>query len=636
MTTFRRTCRSIAAAATAVALSLTMLPTASAQEEPLAGPDERPASNPADIDLGQIGDLLENEMILDYVELCQSGDLSDLPLNVADTDEEAEDSPEVTAVADCSQSTGDGIAVVLPENIEVGAAAEDMTIDLGDDITIPLIGTFRLGERNLIEILSAVALDKDGLSPAVRAAAKALGYPSIEPRRLGAYSTYAQVQEDAALPYKAAFRTENGKCLRKFLGVCIEYEKIQVEYDANLTKRTEALKIAEYLTGQKYDYAKPADLPERPAPRGTSTIIGDGTQVAASMRGGDATAEAHELFGLPGIALAAADEDRSSISSALLGFASAMNMDTDEIGLTWFGGAIDFDRLREDGIVDFAGEEVEDMINTVDDLDVPALKEVSCFGLNSRATAEGLGKCTNILGTFDAYQDLREPEPGEHRQNQFGITDVTSLVLGNDALLKQLTGEAESTPFLDDLMHNVTSEDDRLKFAKDFVRFTSDTYTDEVETPQFDEDGNPVLDENGEPVMETTTRTTTAALLTSDYGFRDPVTVEWLGQRVVFFPAAEVNGDERPNYLSLPEIEAVTDDADAGLLPKVSLVTWDNAFGLGTVALDDLSRPDVIFANWLDSVTLVDDIVWLSGLLGGASGSSGSSGGGDDTEVPAA
>lgn len=622
MTIFRRTCRSIAAAATAVALSVTMLPTAAAQEEQDIEVD---VSN-VDVDLGGFQDLLENEMILDYVELCQSGDLSNLPLN------DDVEQPEVTAVADCSQSTGDGIAVVLPENIEVGSAAEEMTIDLGDDISI-LGFTLELGERNLIEILSAVVLDEDRLSPLVRSTIQALGYPNIEPRRLGAYSTYAQVQEDAALPVNEV--TER-QCTRWWVeGVlCRTWGNVQV--DTNLTKRTEALKIAEYLTGEKYDYAKPTELPERPAPRGTSTIIGDGTQVAASMRGGDATAEAHELFGLPGIALAAADEDRSSISYTRLGFASAMNMDTDEIGLTWFGGALDFDRLREDGIVDFAGEEVEDMINTVDDLDVPALKEVSCFGLNSYATAEGLGKCSNILGTIDTYQDLRDPEPGEHRQTQVGITDVTSLVLGNDALLKQFTGDAESTPFLDDLMHNVTSENDRLKFAKDFVRLTSDTYTDEVETPQLDEDGNPVLDENGEPVMETTTRTTTAALLTSDYGFRDPITVEWLGQRVVFFPAAEVNGDERPNYLKLPEIESVAADADAGLLPKVSLVTWDNAFGLGTVALDDLSRPDVIFANWLDSVTLVDDIVWLSGLLGGAGGSSGSSGGDDDAEVPAA
>ena len=619
MTVFRRTfrhpLRSIVTAATAVVLGMTVLP-AAAQEEPLAGPDERPASSPADIDLGQIGDLLENELILDYVELCRSGD------GPATDTADATDTT-VTAVADCSQSTGDGLAVVLPESVEVGAAAEDMTVDLGDDITIPLIGTFRLGERNLIEILSAVALDKDGLSPTVRRAAVALGYPSIEPRRLGAYSTYAQVQRDAALPYKAAYRTENGKCLRKIFGVCVEYEKIRVEYDANLTARTEALTIAEYLTGQKYDYTAPVDLPDRPAPRGTSTVIGDGTQVAASMRGGEATAESHELFGLPGIALAAADEERSSVSHARLGFASAMNMDADEIGLTWFGRAIDFDRLREDGVVDFAGEEVEDMIDTVDDLDVPALKEVSCFGLNSRATAEALGTCANILGTIDTYRDLRAPEPGEHRQTQVGVTDVTSLVLGNDALLKQLTGDAESTPFLDDMMHNLTSEDDRLKFAKDFVRFSSDSYTDEVEAPVLDENGDAVLDDAGEPVTETTTRTTTAAWLTSDYGFREPVTVEWSGHRVVFFPAVEVNGDERPNYLGLPEIEAVADDADAGLLPRVSLVTWDNAFGLGTVVLDDLSRPDRIVTNWLDSVTLIDYIVWLSELLGGADGSGG-------------
>lgn len=615
MTIFRRTCRSIAAAATAVALSVTMLPTATAQEEPnpqdIQGPQDIDASN-VDVDLGGFQDLLENEMILDYVELCQSGDLGNLPLN------DDIDQPEVTAVADCSQSTGDGLAVVLPENVEVGAAAEDVTIDLGGDIRV-LGFTYRLGERNLIEILSAAALGSETIKNIVSSIPyQGRNLPRIDPTKLGAYSTYAEVQRDAALPVNMQ---------RKCSGIQIGNSCIGgwVNEDANLAKRTDALKIAEYLTGEKYDYTKPVELPGRTAPRGTSTIIGDGTQVAASMRGGDATAEAHELFGLPGIALAAADEDRSSISYTRLGFASAMNMDTNEIGLTWFGGALDFDRLREDGIVDFAGEEVEDMINTVDDLDVPALKEVSCFGLNSYATAEGLGKCSNILGTIDTYQDLRDPEPGEHRQNQVGITDVTSLVLGNDALLKQFTGDAESTPFLDDLMHNVTSEDDRLKFAKDFVRLTSDTYTDEVETPQLDEDGNPVLDENGDPVMDTTTRTTTAALLTSDYGFRDPITVEWLGQRVVFFPAAEVNGDERPNYLKLPEIESAAADADAGLLPKVSLVTWDNAFGLGTITLDDLSRPDVIFANWLDSVTLVDDIIWLSELVGGGEGSSGSS-----------
>ncbi|MDN5582427.1 MAG: hypothetical protein L0G55_07650 [Corynebacterium sp.] len=602
----RRIAATTTAVATALALGAALLPTATAQDAPDDQQDVQVDTSNVDVDLGGFQDLLENEMILDYVELCQSGD-------------EASDATEVTAVADCSQSTGDGIAVVLPENIEVGSAAEEMTIDLGDDISI-LGMTLELGERNLIEILSAVVLDQDSLSPLVRRTITALGYPNIEPRRLGAYSTYAQVQQDAALPVNMV--TERYCSGVVIAGRCLGSWRERTT-DTNLATRTDALKIAGYLTGETYDYTQPVELPERPAPRGTSTVAGDGTQVAASMRGGDATAEANELFGLPGIALAAADEERSSIAYTRLGFASAMNMDTDEIGLTWFGRALDFDRLREDGIADFAGEDVEDMLDTVDDLEVPALKEVSCFGLNSRATAEGLGKCTNILGTVDTYQDLRDPEVGEHRQSQVGLTDVSSLVLGNDALLKQLTGETEDTPFLDDLMHNVTSEDDRLKFAKDFVRLTSDTYTDEVETPVLDDDGNPVLDDNGEPVTEMTTRTTSAAWLTSDYGFRDPITVEWLGQRVVFFPAVEVNGDERPNYLSLPEIEAVADDADAGLLPKVSLVTWDNAFGLGTVALDDLTRPDLILANWLDSVTLVDDIVWLSELLGSGDGGAG-------------
>lgn len=135
--------------------------------------------------------------------------------------------------------------------------------------------------------------------------------------------------------------------------------------------------------------------------------------------------------------------------------------------------------------------------------------------------------------------------------------------------------------------------------------------------PVLDEDGQPVLDEEGNPKTEKSTRETTAAWLTSDYGLREPVTVEWLGHRVVFFPAVEVNGTERPNILGTPEIEKITEDADAGLLPKISLVTWDNAFGLGTVTLDDLSRPDRIFTNWAESVTLPDDLKWIAELAAG-------------------
>jgi hypothetical protein len=132
----------------------------------------------------------------------------------------------------------------------------------------------------------------------------------------------------------------------------------------------------------------------------------------------------------------------------------------------------------------------------------------------------------------------------------------------------------------------------------------------------LDDEGNPLLDEDGDAVTEKTTRQTTAAWLTSDYGLREPVTVEWFGHRVVFFPGVDVNGSTRPNLLSLPQIEKIADDADTGLLPKVSLVTWDNAFGLGTVTLDDLTRPDRIFTNWAKSVTLPSDLKWIGDLLG--------------------
>lgn len=561
---------------------------------------------------GQLDDLLTNDLILDYLEVCRSAD---------GTVPEPEAVEEAVAVADCSQSTGNGTAVVLPENIELGNAAENITIDLGDDINV-LGLKYQLGERNLIEILSAAALGNDTVKKIVGAIPIGDGkhLPKIDPGKLGAYSSYEQVQADAALPVKTV--TEKYCDGVEIFGRCIGTWRERTS-DANLAKRQDALKIAEHLTGHTYDATKPVELPDLSAsgPRGSATVAGDGMQVAAAMRGGTAVAEAKKLFGLPALALAGADQVRSSVAFSQLGISTALNMDTDEIGLTWFGQAINFDKLKEAGITDLAGDEAAELLDTAEHLEIPQLKEVSCFGLTSRATAEGLGSCSNILGTFDTYEDLRDPVVGESRQTQVGITDLTSLVLGNDALVKQLTGKSESTPFLDDLMANLTSEDGRLKFAKDFVRLTRDVRTEEVDVLVLDDEGNPVLNEDGTPKTEKSTRETSAVWLTSDYGLRDPVTVEWLGHRVVFFPAVEVNGTERPNILSLPQIEKIADDADTGLLPKVSLVTWDNAFGLGTVTFDDLSRPDRIFTNWVNSVTLPGDLKWIGEMLGlGGSG----------------
>lgn len=559
----------------------------------------------SDFSMDEFSDLLNNEMILDYLEVCQNGAAAGEGANAA---EAADTDVQPVAVADCSQATGDGLAIVIPEKIELGNAAENVTIDLGDDVKI--FGyTYKLGERNLFELISAAVLG----SGTIKDIAEGLGLPRVDPTKLGEYRSYEQVQKDAALEVNMV--TERN-CIGFMVGSrCVGWWD-EKTYDKNREKRENAMKIAEYLTGEKYDYAKPVELPDLndSSPRGTATTVGDGITVAAAMRDGNALAEAKKLFGLPSAAISGADGGRASISHSTLGLSTALNMDTNEIGLTWFGQALDLTKLKELGIDEYAGDEAMGMLDTAENLEIPALKEVSCFGVYTTATAEGLGSCTNILGTFDRYEDLRDPVVGESRQKQWGLTDLSS-VLGNDALVKQLTGDTEETPFLDDLMDNITSEDDRLKFAKDFVRFTQNVTTEEIEVPVLDENGDPVTN-NGEQVTEKQTRETTAAWLTSDYGLRDPVTVEWLGHRVVFFPAVDVNGTSRPNLLSLPQIEKITDDADTGLLPKVSLVTWDNAFGLGTVTLDVLTRPDRIFTNWAESVTLPDDLKYVGDLLG--------------------
>ncbi|MDN6845751.1 MAG: hypothetical protein L0M05_13410, partial [Corynebacterium variabile] len=132
-----------------------------------------------DFSMDQLDELLNNDMILDYLEVCRNADGS------TPVPEEGSEDARPVAVADCSQATGDGIAVVLPDRIELGSAAEDTTIDLGKDIN--LLGLkYELGERNLFEILSAAALGSDTIKSIVGG----LGLPRIDPTQLGKYSTY--------------------------------------------------------------------------------------------------------------------------------------------------------------------------------------------------------------------------------------------------------------------------------------------------------------------------------------------------------------------------------------------------------------------------------------------------------------
>lgn len=107
------------------------------------GSGTQAAANPLeDLDIGQITELLDNEILQQYITQCV-GPEGSTPV----TDPAAPPK----AVVDCSQSTGTGVAVVLPGSIEVGTAAESMTVAL------PLFG-----DRNLIEIVSAAAIDPWG------------------------------------------------------------------------------------------------------------------------------------------------------------------------------------------------------------------------------------------------------------------------------------------------------------------------------------------------------------------------------------------------------------------------------------------------------------------------------------------
>ncbi|MBM7365910.1 hypothetical protein [Gordonia hydrophobica] len=622
------------------------------------------------MDLAAVVDMLDEPIVKQFVEMCRTGALATGPDADRSTEYDPDNPP--LAIADCTTSNGTGIALVLPESLEVGQAAEGITMDLGDDINL-LFVKYRMGERNLLEVLGGAVLGSD----TVKSLADAVVGVRVDPGAFDKYDTYAAIQQDAALPvvmerYCTGFMAF-GRCIGEWR-----------DRDKNYDKRSEALKMAEFLTGHTYDHTVPQQLPSPAKPIGTSVIAGDGVNVALSMRGGNALAQTGHALAL---ALAAADKGRTSTAFADLGIASAVNIDTDDVTFTWFGQEIDFAKLRATGVLDSdlagdAGADAGAMLDLVEGLKLPGLKEVSCFGLNTTATAEGLGTCTNYLGTFDYYKDLRPVTDGGHRQEQYGLADVTSLFFGNDALLKQLgpvlggdTSGLMDSPFMADMLNALVSEEQRIKFAKDFVRYTKDVHTVFAKEPVLDEDGNPVLDDDGNPVMtvkqtprmvgatevvdgavvplmvwvdadgnevpEGTAdarhvqrtvqataddgtllfdpvieKTTTAHWLTSDYGLREPLVIQWLGHEIVFFPAVEINGALRPNLIGLPQIRQITGDAQTGLLPKISLVQWDNPFGLGTLSLDNPFDPVGTVSDYLKTVTIIDDLTTAGELIG--------------------
>ncbi|GAB17749.1 hypothetical protein GOEFS_038_00160 [Gordonia effusa NBRC 100432] len=141
-------------------------------------------------------------------------------------------------------------------------------------------------------------------------------------------------------------------------------------------------------------------------------------------------------------------------------------------------------------------------------ISIPAIERVDCFGVLTAAYAENVGACANVLGTFDAKLDLKK------NQLQFGLTNPAGLADDPTSIFTELITTLLTTGNLPALSTLLTEDFARLYLG-----------------------GDELLG------------------LTSDYGFSEPVTVSWLGQKVTLFPKmTAANGEQRPNYLGLPTL----------------------------------------------------------------------------------
>ncbi|GAC56541.1 hypothetical protein GOHSU_08_00690 [Gordonia hirsuta DSM 44140 = NBRC 16056] len=493
---------------------------------------EEPAPPGLNLSEMDIGALLDNEMITQFVEMCRTGGLANGNPS-AGTQWDPEDTTTGTlppnAIASCQNSNGTGLALVLPDRFEVGQLGNTMVIDLGPDVDVydPLLGwikvvTLPMGQQNLLNLASGLIFEgNDILGNNVKSIAEKDYGVGIDPRmfsKYGDYETdiYNKIIEDAALePLMVEERYCPGSVV---FGACIGGWKYR-EVDQNLQRRADALKVAEFLTGQTYDYTKPHNLPPLTGPKGRSVIEGDGINIALSMRNGTAIAQTGNEFA---VALAGADKGRLAHAYAQYGIAIAADMDLNDIRFTWFGQDVDFSNLlpllQAEIAKEALGEEADEMAGMLSMLEglngqIPALKEVFCYGVNAKATAESFGSCSNFLGTFDTYKDLRPVSDGTDtftgdsvsRQESQGIMDITSLIFGNDALLKSflpmLSGGGDmdlgamlSNPAIASLLTAALDEDRRFKMGKDFIRYTKNIETTFEKIQATDADGNLLWD----------------------------------------------------------------------------------------------------------------------------------------------
>ncbi|WP_440713886.1 hypothetical protein [Gordonia sp. FQ] len=495
--------------------------------------DIPPASSGVDLGSLDIGSLLDNEMLTQFVEMCRTGSLANNPGDSQGTQWDPSNTAQgqlpPDAIATCTDSTGTGLALVLPERFEVGSLAQNYYMDLGPDQSILGLVNFKMGNQNLFNIIGGLLFDAPKVLGLVSVRDQAISQYgiSIDPRMFNAYSTYDQVIADANIApdvrTKDVCINEYGKYLgdaSSLLGcTLVGGDKVSKGQDINNKRRNMARSVLEYLAADGVTYPRnssvPIDIPPIPKAKGESIIKGDGINVALSMRGGKAVAETGNNLS---VALAGADHGRLAQAYAKYGIAIAADMDLNDITFTWFGQKVDFSNLKpllESQMAQDAGAgDMAPMLDMIDSINgnIPALKEVFCFGVNAKATAESFGSCSNFLGTFDTYQDLRPANATDlangsmNRQESQAIMDLSSLVFGNDALLKSFLpmlsgggdgldlGSLLSNPAVAKILAGVLDENTRVKLTKDFIRYTKNIETTFDKEQATDSSGNLLWD----------------------------------------------------------------------------------------------------------------------------------------------
>ncbi|MCI1257087.1 MAG: hypothetical protein LKG15_10450 [Corynebacterium provencense] len=521
-------------------------------------------------DSRQFDDLLGGDAVVGRILVCpEDGDAA--PENSAGMRPVA-----VNDLGDCDRKLDGDRAVVVPDTVDIAMAVEGMTIDLGDSVRVGGI-SYALGERTLIDLISAAALGDDATAGIV----EELGLPRFDPSALGRYTTYQEVKDDAALPHRWVTTRECGSDVSGSDG-CSDGGSGQL-VDANADRRSAALAVAGYLTGESYDSTQPVILPAPGYPGALTDRAGNGTDtgqhlLSEAMRDGTARLSVTTALGLPARMLRSIDVDRSIVPYSVLGVSDSGANDTDGIVVSWFGRPVDVDLLTVLGIRKTGVTEQGDggHGSSSSPVDVSTMEQSTCLAVSSPTSAFGTGDCASILGSF-APGSAPHTSDVAHGSG-WGAGVRPSLALGNSALERQFADKRSRDALVDRLVGAVR--------------------------------------DRGSVFSSATTvsgRRVTGAFLPSDVVLEEPVTVEWRGNQVVLFPgtsATKIDGDVAPDPVA---VAAVAQAADADRSPKLSIVSWSGSLGDPSIELDDLPVPGRTFTALTSDGDAAGDLVGLDG-----------------------